>query len=434
VDDGVAATFTDCTFQDMSGGVVNPWWGWPGTYTFDNCTMSGGDRCFGMSKGEVITVCNCSVDETWALSDFAHITDGTLNLENVTWTGCRIGFGGWMGPITGAGANVNLDQCVVVRDNAATGDLGDVATDLLNWDANNPDSDAPISISATNTIFKNGGGAIIVLTGVGSQPIPSELVLEHCTLFGATTHQLVAAYDGSSVTANYCIFDASQTGGDDADPGTAPGVTVVADVFSGVNNVYWDARSGGSGSYYIGGETLVAAQNVFADPVLDAGGRISPASSNAAGRAYGSTLTVDFEGDNRPLAGAFPDIGADEVAEDNPVSDTDQDGDGILDSIEGSDTAVDTDGDGAPDYQDTDSDNDGVPDAAEGIGDADGDGVPNFRDTDSDNDGIADGVEQALGLNPYLDEGVRLPVATTAGLVVTALLLGAAGIRRRSIR
>jgi hypothetical protein len=432
VDDGVTATFADCTFQDMAGGVVNPWWGWPGTYTFDHCTVSGGDRCFGMSKGEVITVRNCSIDKTWALWDLAHITNGTLTLDNVTWTGCRIGFGGWMGPVTGAGANVHLNQCIVVRDNAQTGDPGDVPTDLLNWDGYNGDSDKPITITAVNSIFKNGGGAIMVLTGVGPGPIPSALTLEHCTLFGETTYHLAAAYDGSSITANSCIFDASATGGDDGDPGTAPGVTVVADVFSGANNLYWDAQSAGSGSYYIGGATLVEAQNVFADPVLDADGRISPTSSNAAGRAYSSTATVDFEGDSRPLAGAFPDIGADEVAEDNPISDTDQDGDGILDSVEGADANTDTDGDGTPDFQDTDSDNDGIPDADEGLDDPDGDGVANFRDTDSDNDGVSDDIEHSLGRDPYTDEGGSLPAASAAGLALAALMLAAAA--RRKIR
>ena len=72
----------------------------------------------------------------------------------------------------------------------------------------------------------------------------------------------------------------------------------------------------------------------------------------------------------------------------------DSDGDRISDHDEGADEkpAVDTDGDGTPDYLDSDSDGDGIPDAVEGGNpdpctapvDTDGDGKPDFRDLDSD--------------------------------------------------
>ncbi|NDV15636.1 hypothetical protein GO009_06315 [Muricauda sp. TY007] len=90
-------------------------------------------------------------------------------------------------------------------------------------------------------------------------------------------------------------------------------------------------------------------------------------------------------------------------------------------------TTVDTDGDGIPNYQDLDSDGDGIPDnveaqtslnyispsgvdannnglddAYEGSGlsavDTDGDGTPDFMDTDSDNDGTLDTIEATLTL------------------------------------
>lgn len=76
----------------------------------------------------------------------------------------------------------------------------------------------------------------------------------------------------------------------------------------------------------------------------------------------------------------------------------DSDGDGILDTVEGSEIELDSDGDGTPDYLDTDSDNDGLDDADE-VGDpaspidSDGDATPDFQDPDSDNNGILDGVE-----------------------------------------
>lgn len=430
---GAEATFTGCTIQDMTAGVV---WkvGWApaeygGSFVFDDCTISGVDRCFGM-LGETITVKNCTIDKTWAGWDVAHLANGTLKLENVNWVGGRIGCGGWMGPITGTGANVILDRCVVVHDRNQADIFNDIPTYISNWADDTSANDKPIAISATNSIFKNGGDAIIVVSGSGAGPIPASLDVTHCTFFGETTLHLLAAYDGSSLTANFCIFDATETGGDDGDAGTAPGTTIVADVFSGVSNVFWDGQSGDTGNYYAGGETLSPANQIFGNPLLDADGRISAAkaASAAAGVAYTSTATEDFEGDARPMGGVFNDIGADEVAESDPVSDADQDSDGILDSVEGIGQNTDTDGDGTPDYLDTDSDDDGLLDSAEGIDDTDGDGIANFRDPDSDNDGINDGIEVALGLNPLVDEGMDVPASNALGMAWLLLTLLAAGL------
>lgn len=69
---------------------------------------------------------------------------------------------------------------------------------------------------------------------------------------------------------------------------------------------------------------------------------------------------------------------------------TDSDGDGIPDSVEGT---IDSDGDGASNHYDLDSDGDGLADAVEGAGDADSDGTANFLDLDSDNDGYTDARE-----------------------------------------
>ena len=131
---------------------------------------------------------------------------------------------------------------------------------------------------------------------------------------------------------------------------------------------------------------------------------------------------------------------------DVPVCGTgDADKDGVRNSSECADPAlcVDTDRDGAPDYQDTDSDNDAVSDAADtgtvdpcspnsdaarcvrgdadrdGVGngaecpnpaacaDSDGDATPDYQDTDSDNDGLAD-VDDAARMDPCA------PAATAA--------------------
>ena len=85
--------------------------------------------------------------------------------------------------------------------------------------------------------------------------------------------------------------------------------------------------------------------------------------------------------------------------------DSDDDGDGIPDTNEGS---VDTDSDGTIDSLDTDSDNDGIPDLTEGNIDSDNDGIPDYLDGDSDGDGISDLIEGATdtdgdGTMDYLD-------------------------------
>lgn len=67
--------------------------------------------------------------------------------------------------------------------------------------------------------------------------------------------------------------------------------------------------------------------------------------------------------------------------------DQDADGDTIFDAVEG---AIDTDGDGKPNYLDTDSDNDTVPDFEERTKDRDHDEVKNYLDSDADNDGVYD--------------------------------------------
>ena len=87
--------------------------------------------------------------------------------------------------------------------------------------------------------------------------------------------------------------------------------------------------------------------------------------------------------------------------DDTTGSEGDADGDMISDADEGIASAVDTDGDGTPDYLDDDSDGDGIPDYREaGDGDtatapldSDADGTPDFRDLDSDDNGRSDTVD-----------------------------------------
>ena len=88
-----------------------------------------------------------------------------------------------------------------------------------------------------------------------------------------------------------------------------------------------------------------------------------------------------------------------DTAIDVPNDDTDTDGDGIWDFIEG---GLDPDRDGLPSLNDLDSDGDDVPDSAEygrpaGSGqrgvDVDNDGTPDFLDRDSDGDSLLDNEE-----------------------------------------
>ncbi|MDA1143398.1 MAG: thrombospondin type 3 repeat-containing protein [Bacteroidetes bacterium] len=96
------------------------------------------------------------------------------------------------------------------------------------------------------------------------------------------------------------------------------------------------------------------------------------------------------------------------------VSDTDDDGDGVLDTqdsfpLDASESA-DTDGDGIGDSADTDLDNDGVLDTVDNCLytpnadqlDTDADGIGNVCDSDDDGDGFSDEVEITCGTDPLL--------------------------------
>lgn len=96
-------------------------------------------------------------------------------------------------------------------------------------------------------------------------------------------------------------------------------------------------------------------------------------------------------------------------------ADLDDDGDGLLDTVEIGEACgvVDSDGDGTEDYRDDDSDGDGVSDAVEAgtsawdstPRDLDGDGVPDYLDDDSDGDGFSDRNEAGDGKQPADTDG-----------------------------
>jgi uncharacterized repeat protein (TIGR01451 family) len=142
----------------------------------------------------------------------------------------------------------------------------------------------------------------------------------------------------------------------------------------------------------IAGENVVGAQDTDGDGALDA---LDTDDDND------TLLTKDELADSR-----LPEVDSDQD-NDGTVNwlDSDSDGDGIDDDVEG---RGDVDGDGLPNYLDTDSDGDGRSDESEGVADDDADGTPNFLDAndgdgpdaDADGDGLSNADEARAGTNP----------------------------------
>jgi len=97
----------------------------------------------------------------------------------------------------------------------------------------------------------------------------------------------------------------------------------------------------------------------------------------------------------------------------------DSDGDGIPDSVEGTN---DFDGDGFPNYLDADSDNDGVPDSVEGTKDVDGDGIPDYLDA---------GTKDAPAPGAGTDRDYGCGCTSSGGASGWVVLLGLLGLGRR---
>ncbi|MEL7020635.1 MAG: hypothetical protein AAGK47_03430, partial [Bacteroidota bacterium] len=125
--------------------------------------------------------------------------------------------------------------------------------------------------------------------------------------------------------------------------------------------------------------------------------------------ADGDGLDDAFDPDQGGIRATLPDTDEDGQPD---FLDTDTDGDGIADVVEGASdpanptlpTGLDTDGDGIDDA--FDPDNGGMLPA---VPDTDGDGTADFRDPDSDNDGLTDGEECPGGTNCPDSDGNGIP-------------------------
>ena len=137
--------------------------------------------------------------------------------------------------------------------------------------------------------------------------------------------------------------------------------------------------------------------------------------------------------DDQVPGSAFVDTDSDGLADEGGLTpDSDDDGDGVLDSedafrLDPSEYA-DLDGDGIGDRSDTDTDGDGVantddafPLNADESVDTDGDGVGNKADSDDDGDGVADSADAFHSIHQVFDlDSVALAIQQTPILMVTA--------------
>lgn len=127
----------------------------------------------------------------------------------------------------------------------------------------------------------------------------------------------------------------------------------------------------------------------------------SPSGANglplAAETTEGGTVPTpkDTDGDSRPDAYDLDsdNDGINDLTESGNTGLTDTNSDGVVDG-------PDADGDGINDSADANDATFGDPETSDTPIDTDGDGIPNFRDLDSDGDGINDITESGSGLDP----------------------------------
>ena len=129
----------------------------------------------------------------------------------------------------------------------------------------------------------------------------------------------------------------------------------------------------------------------------------TPPNTDGTGAPDYQDLDSDDDGQNDVDEGGNGNLDSNGDGVLDDVGANDGDGDGVHDGIS---SPIDTDNDGVPNVSDGDSDGDGIPDVTEGAVDSDGDGIPNLLDLDSDNDGIPDVDEGGNGALDADNNGV----------------------------
>lgn len=334
---------SDCTFGTVIAIVSNSPTAAGQTIVLNDCTMSSSGRAFTISGDTELTLNNPVF--AGALGDVAFSTYGAFD-GSITVAGtptqkadfAPMHTGGTVLPFRINGGTLNLTD--IISDGKAGGNFFDArfvgawsSTVTLNLEgceflngsgnfditgASQGDPDAfvdagyPAFVNATNCIWNTTPyGQVIDMAGNTARTRAHELNLEHCTFTGsyATVWLAAATTAGSDavddqVTANYCIFDASQGGALDGNGNTAVALSIAV---QGTDSLTWTPTPLGNGGFTLG---QPVGWTTGVNPNLGADGRLT-GSGPAIDGAAGSTQTRDIDGDARP-EGSAADLGADE--------------------------------------------------------------------------------------------------------------------------
>ncbi len=321
-----------------------------GTLTFDSCSLgSGGGAGFyrmfsDNSPGTFIFNNPTFLD---GCGDIAfHGFGGAMNLTIAGSPGARASFdailqGGNILPIRFTGANLTLrDISVSVRgplhsfmDSAFEGPLLNPLTvslercEFLNgagvFNLVLRDSvgqpvfrDQPVDLYASNCIWQGTGEDHFIWSKDQQTFIlaPATINLKHCTMFGPITRCFIWGSrldegDGTTdvLTAEYCIFDASQQ---------QPIIFSNLDLNGQKNLAFWSPSTPA-----FPGFGVYPADTIIRYPALSPTGRLTATSVPAFAKAVGSDVAQDVDGQSRPLpaTAAAPDLGAAEFDDPAPV-------------------------------------------------------------------------------------------------------------------
>ncbi len=163
----------------------------------------------------------------------------------------------------------------------------------------------------------------------------------------------------------------------------------------------------------------VTAENGYGDPVTYSDEVSVPLDNDGDGLVNSVEAGIGTDPDD---ADSDADGIPDDVEVGDPEDPTDSDGDGTIDALDPDDdddgipTAAegtgDPDDDDIPNYLDPDSDGDGIPDETEGTGDPDDDDIPNYLDPDSDGDGSPTKLREPVILTMTISRIIWIPTAT----------------------